>query len=481
MTKTIVRREAMGYIRRPDYFKNFHCISSKCTDSCCWHWEIDIDEDTLQYYCQVPGAFGERLRKSIMPPDPETDEPAHFISDQRERCPFLNTDNLCDIFLQLGEEHLSYICTHHPRYYDWLLGGQEAGLGLCCEEAARLILQETGYPVFEVTETADDHFSFDDSSSFDDSPYLDDSLSFDGSLSSDDSSPSSTEETPSALPDDAFESDEDLELEQAFEDRLLAMREELFAIVKPGKSSCTRLAGPAAQTNDPDRSKVHGQSKGPNASAVREQSANPAELLDTKLDRLYEAALLMQEECDDWFFPSEVPAAGSGIAQNDRQPASLSEQTPVSWTDRFWQADYLDQLLDGYLRLEINDPAWWKLLRRVKEQLPVLLPRRQEFLIFYQDRLYEYEQLLIYFLYRHFLKAREDLLLTEKVLFALISVSVIQLLDLEHWLACGALPLKEQIGICKLYSKEIEYDEDNTRQVPLFAPDLPDFPQDNQQ
>lgn len=134
----------MGYIRRPSYFKDFHCISSKCTDSCCWHWEIDIDDDTLQYYNQVPGEFGQRLRQNIMPANGETDEPAHFIQDKKERCPFLNSCNLCDIFIRLGEKHLSYICTHHPRYYDWLLDGQEAGLGLCCEEAARLILQETG-------------------------------------------------------------------------------------------------------------------------------------------------------------------------------------------------------------------------------------------------------------------------------------------------------------------------------------------------
>lgn len=410
----------MGYIRRPAYFKDFHCISSRCTDSCCWHWEIDIDEDTLHYYQQVPGEFGKRLREHIMPPNLDTDEPAHFLSDKRERCPFLNGDNLCDIFIRLGEEHLSYICTHHPRFYDWLLDGQEAGLGLCCEEAARLILQETGYPDFEVIPCPD---------------------------------PADSDPLP----------DGDLQLEQAFERRLIAMREELFAIIKPESRPVGESVGAAGS---PDESSVM-------ASAGPDPLASPSAVLDAKLDRLYDAAFPLQAECDAWFFPDELPEDSC-----DAVPAELSEGScdtvPAassgtgSWTGLFWQADFLEQLIGCFLKLEINDPSWWKQLRRVRDRLPLLLERREAFLSFYQDHLYEYEQLLIYFLYRHFLKAREDLMLTEKITFALISVSMIQLLDLEHWLTAGSLSLKEQIDICKLYSKEIEYDEDNTEQVSLF-------------
>lgn len=121
----------------PDYYKDFKCIAGRCQNSCCIGWEIDIDPDTAAYYASVPGAFGERLQKHI-----SRDGVPHFILGEKERCPFLNTENLCDIILTLGEEHLCGICTDHPRFRNELPGRMETGLGLCCEEAARLILTQ---------------------------------------------------------------------------------------------------------------------------------------------------------------------------------------------------------------------------------------------------------------------------------------------------------------------------------------------------
>lgn len=35
----------------PSYYGDFHCIGGSCKDSCCIGWEVDIDEDTYEYYC----------------------------------------------------------------------------------------------------------------------------------------------------------------------------------------------------------------------------------------------------------------------------------------------------------------------------------------------------------------------------------------------------------------------------------------------
>ena len=51
----------MGYIRRPSYYKDFHCIASDCTENCCIGWEIDVDEDTLAYYKNIGSDFSRRL------------------------------------------------------------------------------------------------------------------------------------------------------------------------------------------------------------------------------------------------------------------------------------------------------------------------------------------------------------------------------------------------------------------------------------
>jgi len=119
----------------PDYYKDFHCIAKSCRHNCCIGWEIDIDEESAEHYAKVTGDMGKRLKASI-----DWEEVPHFRLGKGERCPFLNPDNLCDLILSLGEDSLCSICREHPRFRNELPERVEIGLGLCCEEAARLIL-----------------------------------------------------------------------------------------------------------------------------------------------------------------------------------------------------------------------------------------------------------------------------------------------------------------------------------------------------
>ena len=119
----------------PDYYKDFRCIGGSCRHNCCIGWEIDIDEKKLSYYQKTPGPLGKRLRENIsLKPTP------HFVLTPEERCPFLNENNLCDLIIALGDEALCDICREHPRFYNQHTGHIECGLGLCCEQAGRLIL-----------------------------------------------------------------------------------------------------------------------------------------------------------------------------------------------------------------------------------------------------------------------------------------------------------------------------------------------------
>ena len=118
--------------RVPEYYSDFHCIADKCRDSCCIGWEIDVDPVTAAKYENIGGSFGERLRENI--------SDGCFILHEGDRCPFLNRNGLCDIYSELGKENLCQICSDHPRYYEWFGNYKEGGIGLCCEEAARIIL-----------------------------------------------------------------------------------------------------------------------------------------------------------------------------------------------------------------------------------------------------------------------------------------------------------------------------------------------------
>ena len=128
----------MIYIR-PEFFSDFKCIAEKCTDSCCIGWEIGVDSNTKEKYEKIKTPFGKKVMENIVKSE---DGGAVFKLSENERCPFLNDNNLCDIIINCGEENICYICKEHPRFYNDYANATEYGLGLCCEEAAKIILTE---------------------------------------------------------------------------------------------------------------------------------------------------------------------------------------------------------------------------------------------------------------------------------------------------------------------------------------------------
>ncbi len=125
-------------IRVPDYFVNFKCIADKCLDCCCIGWEIDIDDKTRTKYSQISGEIGHEIA--------EKTQHGCFALAENGRCAFLDDKGLCRIICALGDEYLCDICREHPRYYGVGKDGIEGGLGLGCEEAARMILKLSKLP-----------------------------------------------------------------------------------------------------------------------------------------------------------------------------------------------------------------------------------------------------------------------------------------------------------------------------------------------
>ena len=299
----------------PDYYPQFRCVAERCRHNCCIGWEIDVDEDTLAAYRAVGGAMGERLEKSIAL---DGDAP-HFILGERERCPFLNDKNLCDLILYGGEDMLCQICTDHPRYRSFFSERTEIGVGLCCEEAARLILTKPEKTVLLVTG--------------------------EGALGED-------------------------------ERALLALRERLIA---------------AAQERE---------------TTVERRLENVLRLCGARMP--------------------DIP-----LAQ--------------------WAAFYLS--------LERMDEAWTAVLESLRAhagELPL-----DAFAAYIRPRETEYEQLLVYFLYRHVPAALDDGDTGGKAAFAVLSVRLLSALGALHYLLHGEFTVEDQIELCRLYSAEVEYSDDN--------------------
>ena len=295
----------------PDYYKEFHCIAGACRHSCCVGWEIDIDLETAERYRNLTGELGERLRAHIAWQDPP-----HFILGEGGRCPFLNGDNLCDLILTLGEEQLCGICSDHPRFRNELPGRVETGIGLCCEEAARLILSRREPMRLEVSGT------------------------------------------------------------DGVEDTILELRDEVLA--------------------------------------------------------------LLQER--------ELPLRTRVEQMLARCGGHLPDQTAGEW------AEFL-------LGLERLTGEWTELLELLRDKWQKI--DLVGFDAFMTERQTEYEQFVVYLIYRHFANAFDEIEVGARASFAAFGYELLRMLGAALWMTQGKFSFAQQVELARLFSSELEYSEDN--------------------
>lgn len=122
-------------VTRPDYFDEFRCIADKCKDTCCAGWQITIDEVSLEKYRKTKGDYIWKIMTNI------DWEESCFRQDSRKRCSFLNEDNLCEMYQNLGEDSLCKTCRDYPRHTEEFEGVREVTLSASCPEVARIIME----------------------------------------------------------------------------------------------------------------------------------------------------------------------------------------------------------------------------------------------------------------------------------------------------------------------------------------------------
>lgn len=336
----------MGIKRYPYYFKDFKCIGGSCSDSCCIGWEVDIDEDTLAVYNSVTGGFGEKLRASVTHSDGVS-----FVL-KNNRCPFLNNENLCDIYINLGHDKLCTVCREYPRFTESVGGLTEVGLSLSCPIAAELILKSG-----EKTYFTEEPFNREDA-------------------------------------------------EEDFLESVLKIRADIMDILQnrdePVKARAARMVAYAA-------------------SAQKRINDNLS--------------------CDG--IEAEIPDVVPN--ENDiKECVSLCHELTLltdGWTEE----------IDGALALFDGD----------------YMAFCRGFDSFISDREYEYEHILVYFIFRYLIKAVFDCDVLTRVSFAAVSYLIIRQFDMARWLRQGKnFTFDDRIKTCALYSKEVEHCQDN---IDFFA------------
>lgn len=129
----------------PKYMEEFKCVSSSCTDTCCAGWDINIDEDTYNKYINSTGELKKLLDGKFLENKDEHDFFNHgfMILKDENRCPFLNSNMLCDIHGGVGEDNLCITCKSYPRVFNIVDNVYEkSGLPSCEEICIRAFLNK---------------------------------------------------------------------------------------------------------------------------------------------------------------------------------------------------------------------------------------------------------------------------------------------------------------------------------------------------
>lgn len=124
-----------------NFFSGFKCIANHCKHSCCTKWQIDIDKKSLKHYINIKNkkpkginsSFTQKLESGI-----DYDNASFKL--EKGRCAFLDSNNLCEIYTNLGENSLCQVCADHPRYRNFFSNKIELGISLACEVIASKVI-----------------------------------------------------------------------------------------------------------------------------------------------------------------------------------------------------------------------------------------------------------------------------------------------------------------------------------------------------
>jgi len=140
----------------PNYYKEFSCIADKCEATCCAGWQIVVDEESLKKYEEVTGEFQQRIRDGV------DFKEGVFYQRKGKRCAFLNEQNLCDMYIALGEDSFCETCRRYPRHIEEFENVREFTLSASCPEVAGILLSQKEPVQFYEVEVEAPEEEFDD-------------------------------------------------------------------------------------------------------------------------------------------------------------------------------------------------------------------------------------------------------------------------------------------------------------------------------
>ena len=127
-------------------------------------------------------------------------------------------------------------------------------------------------------------------------------------------------------------------------------------------------------------------------------------------------------------------------------------------------------------------PGWREYLKRQERRLYEELSLEAygeagaEFAEYYKDREYEYEQLLMYYVFCNLCGAVYDGDLFSKIKLAVVNTLLIRELNLAAWLERGKeLSFADQVELTHRYARETEHSDPNMDALECMAAEEEDF------
>lgn len=123
----------------PDLYEKFHCLATKCPTSCCKGWVLPVDDEVNERYNQLKGVYGRHVRFHV-----HKYKGIRVLRRQFGRCPFLNSDKMCQFQANGQPELMPLVCRTYPR--ETISYDKEARctLVLSCPAVARLFVENPG-------------------------------------------------------------------------------------------------------------------------------------------------------------------------------------------------------------------------------------------------------------------------------------------------------------------------------------------------
>lgn len=430
-------------VRVPNYFNEFKCIASECEDTCCAGWEIVIDDETHKRYENVEGEFGEILRSKIVKSDGE-----NIFLLNNGNCSFLNEKKMCEIYINLGENHLCYTCQQFPRYTEEFLDLKEVGLSLSCPEAARIILRKAENTTFNLSEEDKCESKTQKELEYDLSLSCENISSSNCTLGECSNSKDNENRESFNLSESEnrqcldLKNSEDIEGNNSEVDSFTEdedyFDEGIDAEVLSEFLECRNIVFNIIERNDLDLG-----TKAALALEFVKEVQNKIDLGD--MDEIPE---LMEEYRDENFINTLIKELEGFKGKESIKHKNLCE--------------YL-KIYKSIKHINSNDPLGLeKALKYFEGNEEFYLRKHKEFNEYYKENLYKFKNILVYFIFRYFMKAIFDYDVSAKIKLAIISTLMIKELAVVRFIDNNnEFTEEDMVEVSRIYSKDIEHLDEN--------------------